>query len=418
MRSEQRSARESRTSVLDSTSIRAQNRRSVLNLLWTEKEASRADLARKTGLSRSTVSAIVADLLETGLVREARTGVSTGGRRPIVLAFQADAALLVGVELGATHITVVLTDLYCTVRDQRDVPCPVRTEPETALDAVEQTIREMLGGSRGAPGVVGIGVAAPSPIDPRRPGELVASVVPAWEGHDIVHRLSRRFGRPVLLDNDANLGALAELRWGGTETRNLAYLKVATGIGAGLIFNGRIFRGASGVAGEIGHTTIDPNGPTCMCGQRGCLVTLVGTPSLLDRVRSARSEHPDSVLHQEPLNVDSLVDAALAGDALARETIEYAGRTLGLGVTNLLNLVNPDRVVVGGGITRAGELLAGPLRDTIRNRALADSIAHADIQLSSLGARGIALGAATLVLETALADPSMIPHRMNRGAHA
>lgn len=393
--------------VFDASSMRAQHRKVILNVLWKEREASRADLARRTGMSRSTVSAIVAELLETGLIEEARTGISTGGRRPIVLAFQEDAALLVGVELGASHVSVVLTDLYGVERDHRDHDCPVRDDPDAALRLVEDSIDEMLGGSHGASRrLVGIGVAAPSPIDPRRPGHLVPSIAPAWEHHDIVERLSRRFGRPVLLDNDANLGALAERWWTDTEHENLAYLKVATGIGAGLIVNGKIFRGAGGIAGEIGHTTIDPNGPLCMCGLRGCLTTLVGSQRLFERVGELRPEYPDTSLPNE-LTIESLVDAALAGDALAQRIIASAGRTLGIGVSNLLNLMNPGRVVIGGGITRAGALLLGPLRETIATRTLAESIAHTEIDLSPLGVHGIAVGAATLVLEHALADPSL-----------
>lgn len=396
-----------REGVLDAATMRAQHRRLLLNLLWNEREASRADLARRSGLSRSTVSAIVGDLLETGVVREARTGTSTGGRRPIVLELVADAALLVGVELGASHVTVVLTDLYGTVLGHREVPCLVRDDPECALNLVEDCIGGLLQARPGArERIVGIGVAAPSPIDPRAPGKLVPSILPKWADYDVVERLRARFGRPILVDNDANLGALAELWWGG-RAENLVYLKVATGIGAGLIMDGRILRGARGVAGEIGHTTIDPNGPLCMCGLRGCLTTLVGTHRLFESVRERRKEHPSSPLQTEPLTVDRLVDAALEGDELACRVISDAGRTLGIGVANLLNLVNPERLVIGGGITRAGEILLEPLRHTVRTRALAESIAHAEIERSPLGELGIAVGAATLVLERALAEPAM-----------
>lgn len=407
METETHETASARAGVLDAATMRAQHRRLLLNLLWHAREASRADLARRSGLSRSTVSAIVGDLFETGVVREARTGVSTGGRRPIVLELVSDAALLVGVELGASHVTVVLTDLYGSVLGHREVPCLVRDEPECALSLVEDCIGGLLDERPGArERLVGIGFAAPSPIDPRSPGKLVASILPKWADYDIVARLRRRFGRPVLVDNDANLGALAELWWSG-RSEHLVYLKVATGIGAGLIMDGKILRGARGVAGEIGHTTIDPNGPLCMCGLRGCLTTLVGTHRLFDSVRELRKGHPSSPLHSEPLTVDRLVDAALAGDELARHVIAAAGRTLGIGVANLLNLVNPERLVIGGGITRAGELLFEPLRSTVRTRTLAESIAHAEIERSPLGALGIAIGAATLVLERALAEPAM-----------
>lgn len=397
--------------VIDASTIRSQHRRLMLQLLWKERETSRADLARRTGLSRSTVSAIVQDLLETGLVHEVRTGVSTGGRRPIVLAFDDEAAYLVGVELGASHVTAVLTDLRGRVLDGDEVPCPVRDDPAEALDVVRRMVKPLLERRRGiARRTVGVGVAVPSPLDPERPGHMVSSIVPRWDGIDVGARLRSVFRRPIMLDNDANLGALAELWWGaGTDDGSLAYLKVATGIGAGLIFAGRIFRGAGGIAGEIGHTSIDPKGPVCMCGLRGCLTTLVGTQYLFERVRSLRRRYRKSRLQDEPLTVGVLVDAALAGDRLAVRVVEEAGRTLGIAVANLMNLMNPARVVVGGALTRVGDLLLDPLRDTVSNRALAESIAHADIVRSPLGEHGIAVGAATLVLETALANPTLFP---------
>jgi predicted NBD/HSP70 family sugar kinase len=402
--------------VLDAASMRAQHRRLMLNLLWNEREASRADLARRTGLSRSTVSAIVSDLLETGLVVEARTGASTGGRRPIVLAFRGDAAFLVGVELGASHVLVALTDLFGAVLDSRERSCPVRDDPEAALAAIEACVAELLG-DRVEDELVGVGVAAPSPVDPRRPGELVPSVVPRWAGIDLIERLEGFFGRPVFVDNDANLGALAELWW-GQRSGSLAYIKMASGVGAGLILDGRIFRGLGGIAGEIGHTPVDGRGRVCSCGLRGCLHLFVGTPALLERVRRQRGRHPSSPLHAEPLTVDALVDAALEGDGLAVSVLRFAGRKLGLGVVNLLNLLNLERVVVGGAIARAGDLLLDPLRETIRAHALAASIEDAVVEESPLGVRGVAVGAATLVLENALADPSLFPSMARRGAPA
>ena len=145
--------------------------------------------------------------------------------------------------------------------------------------------------------VLGIGVAVPSPVDQERPGELLPLIVPKWKGYNIATHLEGSFKRPVFVDNDANLGALAELWWGaGSSARDLAYIKVATGVGAGLIINGRIFRGSGGIAGEIGHTSIDPNGPQCICGLKGCLTTFIGTPALLERakdeLRASGSEPP------------------------------------------------------------------------------------------------------------------------------
>jgi predicted NBD/HSP70 family sugar kinase len=386
--------------------MRAQHSRLILNLLWTEREISRAELSRRTGLSRSTVSAIVNDLLSTGLVEEARAGVSTGGRRPIMLEFQDGASLIVGIELGATHISCVLTDLRCKVIARWSALAPVRDQPKVALDKMITAVRSMLDADGVQPSqLLGIGVAVPSPVDSKRPGELLPLLVPKWQGYNIASHLEQNFSCPVFVDNDANLGALAELWWAaGPTVRNLAYIKVATGIGAGLIINGRIFRGSGGTAGEIGHTVIDSSGARCECGLNGCLTTFIGTRFLLER--AANHARASGSTRPVPETLNELVDAALNGEPNAVESIRYTGQRLGIGVANMLNLFNPDTVVLGGGIARAGDLLVGALRETLEKSSLAASTSHADIRVSGLDEWGIAVGAATLVLESALQAPA------------
>jgi len=389
--------------------MRAQHSRLLLNLLWREREISRADLARRSGLSRSTVSAIVNDLLGTGLVEETGAGISSGGRRPIMLEFQDQSSFIVGIELGATHVSCVLTDLHCKVRASWSAPAPVRNEPEAALEKMMLGVRSVLEADGvGLSRVLGIGVAVPSPVDNEHPGELLPLVAPKWKGYNIATLLKESFGRPVFIDNDANLGALAELWWGaGCSAGDLAFIKVATGIGAGLTINARIFRGTSGIAGEIGHTSIDPNGPLCVCGLNGCLATFIGTPALLERaeaqLRASRSNRPP------PVSIDDLVNAALGGDPPSVELIQYAGNKLGVGIANMLNLLNPKTVVIGGGIARAGDLIIDAVCQTIRGLSLPASISSTEIRTTSLNEWGIALGAATLTLEAALQTPSLFP---------
>ena len=389
--------------------MRAQHSRLLLNLLWREREISRAELARRSGLSRSTVSAIVNDLLGTGLVEETGAGISSGGRRPIMLEFQDQSSFIVGIELGATHVSCVLTDLHCKVRASWSAPAPVRNEPEAALEKMMLGVRSVLEADGvGLSRVLGIGVAVPSPVDSEHPGELLPLVAPKWKGYNIATHLKESFGRPVFIDNDANLGALAELWWGaGCSAGDLAFIKVATGIGAGLTINARIFRGTSGIAGEIGHTSIDPNGPLCVCGLNGCLATFIGTPALLERaeaqLRASRSNRPP------PASIDDLVNAALDGDPPSVELIQYAGNKLGVGIANMLNLLNPKTVVIGGGIARAGDLIIDAVCQTIRGLSLPASISSTEIRTTSLNEWGIALGAATLTLEAALQTPSLFP---------
>lgn len=383
----------------------------VLRMIWQERQISRADIARTTGLSRSTVTELVDDLLPTGLVAETGTGPSRGGRPPIVLEFRDDAGVLLGVDMGAAHIAVALTDLRGQVLVWRHAYHSVRTDPEGSRELIDRLCAECLAerpGSRRL--LVGIGIAVPCPVDPAHPDRLSEIVLPDWKGQGGFKKLATRYRVPVFLDNDANLGALAERWWGaGRGVDDFAYIKVATGVGSGHFVQGRIYRGATGVAGEIGHLAIDPRGKTCVCGLRGCLVTIVGSAALIERANELRRQHPRSILGQGRATIESIEEAALAGDPLAMQVVSEAAGILGIAVSGLLNLMNPKLVILGGGFSRLGELLLTPLRDSIRNRTLVSSLIAALVRTSELGPRSIAVGAATMVLDAALADARLFP---------
>lgn len=383
----------------------------VLRLIWQERRISRAEIARLASLSRSTVSEIVSEILPMGIVAEVGEGLSQGGRRPIVLEFQDDACVILGVEMGATHVVVALTDLRGRVLAWESREHPVRTDPEGTRRLIAELCRACLAAPAGTGRpLVGIGVAVPSPVDPSHPDRLSTIVLPAWEARLGLDDLARQHGVPLMVDNDANLGALAEHWWGaGRGIDDLAYIKVAMGIGSGHVIGGEIYRGATGVAGEIGHLSIDPQGKPCICGLRGCLVTLVGGPALLERAAELASRFPDSRLAGRTITVLDLEDAALAGDALALTVAQEAASHLGRGVAGLLNLMNPSLVIVGGDLARLGDLLLDPLRETVKSRTLVSSVAAAEIRASDLGARAIAMGAATLVLKAALEDSRLFP---------
>jgi predicted NBD/HSP70 family sugar kinase len=383
----------------------------VLHLIWEQKKISRADIARRLSLSRSTVSEVVAMLLSTTLVAEAGVGASRGGRRPIVLEFQDEACPILGVDIGASHVSVVLTDLRGRVLQWEHRDHPVRADPEGTLALVLEFCRQCLKAWTGRRRqLVGIGVAVPSPVDPRHPERLSGVVLPAWRGGHWLEELRLQFGAPVLVDNDANLGALAEHWWGaGRGLTDFAYIKMATGIGAGHMVGGRIYRGASGVAGEIGHLTIDSRGDTCLCGNRGCLATFVGTQALVAHASRLLAEFPGSVLHRGELTITAIEEAALQDDPLATTVVQTAAGHLGVAVAGLLNLLNPEAVILGGRLSRLGERLLAPLRETVHRRTFVGSVAASEIRTSQLGPRDIAIGAATLVLDAALTEPTLFP---------
>lgn len=383
----------------------------VLNLLWRRQEVSRAEIARQTGRSRSTISELVSRLLATGLVVEAGSGESRGGRRPILIGFQDDAGIILGVDVGATHISVILTDLRGRALAWRDRPYPVRTDPRGAgaliLDSCRECMDEWNGDRRQ---LMGIGVAVPSPVDPEAPDRVLERIHPAWRGRAILDRLDGAFGVPVFVDNDANLGAVAEHAWGkASGVDDFLYLKVATGVGAGLMIGGEIYRGSTGVAGEIGHIVVDPRGPECVCGSRGCLATLVGTGALVDRAAKLLEDSPPSALAGRDLDIHAIEDAALADDPVGLRVVHEAAHHLGIALTGVLNLMNPGSVVVGGSLARVGDRLLVPLREAVLRGTLVASAAAAEIGISELGPRATALGAATHVLVAALANPNLFP---------
>jgi glucokinase-like ROK family protein len=286
----------------------------------------------------------------------------------------------------------------------------VRTDPVGAIALITDLAARCVTtwGRRGR--LLGIGMAVPSPVDVARPDELCEVILPAWRGVAVGEALRKRFKVPVLIDNDANLAALGERWWGLAQgVDDFAYIKVATGVGSGHMFGGRIYRGARGLAGEIGHLAMDPRGAPCVCGLRGCLTTLVGAQALVDRARALAPGHPDSVLADREIAIGDIEDAALAGDKLALKVTSEAAHHLGIAIADLLNLLNPSLVIIGGGLARLGELLLTPLQRAVDRGTLITSVRATKIVVSALGARAVAVGAATLMLERAFADPSHFP---------
>lgn len=382
----------------------------VLRLIWQQRRISRAEIAQQAGLSRSTVSEVVGELLPTGLVTEVGAGPSRGGRRPIIIEFRDDASVILGVEMGAAHVGVALTDLRGRVLAWRSAGHPVRTDPVGTRALVADLCDQCLAEAGAGRPLVGVGVAVPSPVNPSDPSGLSTVVMPEWQGRLGFDEVADRLGVPLMVDNDANLGALAEHWWGaGRDVDDFAYIKLATGIGCGYVIDGDVYRGSTGVAGEIGHLAIAPQGKPCVCGLRGCLVTLVGAAALVARTGELLPEYPDSALAGRRVTMGDLEAAALAGDALAQRVATEAAGHLGIALAGLLNLMNPSMVVLGGDLAGLGELLLEPVRETVARRTLVSSVSAAELRTSELGPRSVAMGAATMVLKEALNDCRLFP---------
>ena len=398
--------------------MREHNVALVIRSLWNEPDGlSRADLSRRLGLSRSTVSSIVQGLLASGLVVESHRARSTGGRRAIVLRFFDAHRHVLGIDLGASHVTVVRTDLRGRVLARQTRDMDVQRDPEGTLALLDTLVDEVVD-AKGPP-VLGIGVGVPCPVDAASGHHLSPRILPAWKGVLLGDWLYERFGTPVFMDNDANVGALAEAWWGaGRGADDFAFIKVGTGVGAGYLLARQPYRGSSGIAGEIGHTTVNAQGRMCRCGLRGCLEAEVGSPALVDKARAALSAGYPSTLNDAPtLDLPALLAHAEAGDGLSVRIVTEAGEHLGIAVANLLNLLNPNRVVIGGRLSTIGELLMEPMRRTVEARALSTSLERADILTGDLEEEQVAVGAATLVVQQALRNPNDFIHpRRVRGA--
>lgn len=397
----QRSAGLGPRDVVAPGSMRNQHRAVLLKLLWENREMSRAELARRTGLSRSTVSVIVNEILESGLVQELGSGSSSGGRKPILLGFRDNARSILGFDIGASHVGVVRTNLRCEVLGRRERFFLTREAPEETISLAFELADEVLPrAERGS--LLGVGIGLPAPVQ-RGNSAALSATMPAWLEVDVAGRFSARMGCPTYIDNDANLGALGEQWWGaGKEFEDLVYVKVATGIGAGMILGGRIVHGSHGAAGELGHLSLDPNGPPCVCGVNGCLNVLIGTQALLQRAKARLNHFPHSILENTGLSLRALIDAANQDDPLALEIVGYAGERLGEGLATLMNVLDPSVLVLGGEITEVGERLLKPVRDTVLRRTLVASVAEPRVVRTQIDKQGIALGAATLVLRAAL----------------
>jgi predicted NBD/HSP70 family sugar kinase len=378
-------------------SLRASNRLRVIQALQELGVTSRADLARHTGLSRSTVSTIVAGLQAENMVvdrdAEGRAAAGGGGRPPTLIALDPAAGFAVGIDFGKRHLAVALADLshQLLAEEWREMADDYDAEAgmEQAAELVEMVL-DTAGVDSGR--LLGVGMGLPGPV--HRSGVVGSSaILPGWAGTHAAERMGERLSMEVWLGNDANLGALAEATWGaGRDAHGLVYLKLATGIGAGIVIGGRLFEGTGGTAGEIGHTSLDETGDICRCGSRGCLETYASGSAIAGLLsRSLR----------EALTLDDVLARAVDGDPGCRRALADAGRHIGASVADLCNLINPERIVVGGSMAIAGDVLLDPLREAVRLRSIPSAADDVRIVPGQLGARAELLGAVALVLHQA-----------------
>nr|WP_206314261.1 ROK family transcriptional regulator [Streptomyces coryli] len=380
------------------SSLHRANLERVVRAVRLAGSLTQAEIARSTGLSAATVSNIVRELQESGTVSV--TPTSAGGRRARAVSLSGDAGIVIGVDFGHTHLRVAIGNLAHQVLAEESEPIDVDASAAEGLDRAEDLVKRLLADT-GAPAekTVGVGLGVPGPIDVETGALGSTAILPGWAGTNPREDLAERLGVPVYVDNDANLGALGELVWGaGRGAKDLAYIKVASGVGAGLVINGQIYRGPGGTAGEIGHITLDESGPVCRCGNRGCLETFTAGRYILGLL--AASHGPD-------LTVERMVQLAREGDPGCRRVIADVGRHIGSGVASLCNLLNPSRVVLGGDLAEAGELVLDPISESVSRYAIPSAARQLTLVSGALGSRAGVLGALALVLSE-MGDTSVL----------
>jgi len=369
---------------------------------------SRADLARKMGLSRAAISSIVNDLLVTDILREAPREVASSGRPPINLEINPQRGYVVGIDIGVTHILMGVADLSAQVLSEIDIPFSIEQGPEGGLAVVDNILRDLLPQAAiKLEDILAIGVGVPGPVVAEKGAVSEPPVMPGWHNYPIRKHLQTLWGCPISLNNDAEMGALGEWAYGaGRGEQHLAYIKVGSGIGSGFLLNGQIYCGVSGSAGEIGHITVDPHGPLCTCGNRGCLEVFSGGQAIARQAQEAmRSNGHTQLSSLAPIDQITAREVALAaqrGDLVAQQILTQAGSHLGTAVANLINLLNPGMVVIGGGVSQIGDLFLEPIRKAVSERCLHAVVQNVRITAAVLGQRSSLMGSVAQAITISL----------------
>ena len=381
----------------------------LLRLIRDGQASTRAELVALTGLARSTVAQRMEALLSQRLVVPAGGSVSTGGRPPQMFAFNREAGVVLAADLGATHSRLAVTDLGGDVLAEGAEDVAIAEGPEAVLGWLETKLDALLDEvGRSHDDVRGVGVGVPGPVEFATGTPVAPPIMPGWDGYRVADRLADHFGAPTLVDNDVNIMALGEHWKAWRAYDHLLYVKVGTGIGCGIITDGRIHRGAQGAAGDIGHIHVPGNEEICRCGNRGCLEAVAGGGAMATRLRAegiAAENSRDVVRHVRD------------GRPEAMQLVRQAGRELGEVLAASVNFFNPGVIVIGGDIAHADEHLLAGVREVVYQRAVPLGTRSLRIVRSALDDRAGVIGAAVMVIEHVLA-PEAIDRMLANAAAA
>lgn len=379
------------TKSVDQTVMKEMNRSLALDLVRFHGPLSRTQIAQESGLNKATITALINELLAEGYVKEVGRGHSYAGRRPVLLAFEASAGYVLGIDIGVSHIHFALTDLSARTMVDGQVAMPDNSQVSTVLDVCVQAIDECVRKVHDADlKLRGVGVAVPGLVD-YQTGTVLNAPNLGWRDIPLRSLLEDRLRLPVFVDNEANVGALAEKLFGQAKTlSDFIYISAGMGIGTGIVMNGQLLRGVSGIAGEYGHTVIDLQGPKCRCGNRGCLEVYASVRALLERYEKATGRAVD---------FHTFRAAFLAGDEAARECVQGVASYLAIGILHMLHALNPSAIILGNELGMISDWLIPPIVQFLQARSLTATHAAIDVRASALGYDSGIIGAAALAID-------------------
>lgn len=375
------------------------NKSLILTKILNDGPISRAEIAKEIKLTPPTVGTIVKELIEQGIVKESAQGESKGGRKPTLLVIDYDAFYMIGIDAGPSEVAVILTNLAGEEIDTEMTPLPATiAEQQFVRLLIEQVTAVLSRNQSYANRVIGIGVAMHGVVDAE---QGIALYAPNLNLRDmpIVERLSDHFQLPVRIENDARALALSETWFGqGKASDKLLAVNIGSGVGAGVVLHGELYRGDSHIAGEIGHMTIDLNGDICSCGNKGCLQTVISGPAIQARATRLLASGVATSLNGTTPTAKTIFAHAEEGDRFSREVLHDTAVYIGIGLTNVIHTLNPDRIILHGGVMKASKYLLPVIKDTIEDRALTQTAKETEVLVSDLGDYATALGAVALIL--------------------
>lgn len=372
----------------------------LFQILRDGRARTRTELSTLTGLARSTVALRIDALMRLGLVGPVGDAVSTGGRPSSQFAIASSGRVVLGVDVGASHVRLVVSDLTGRIQAQRNAAIAVVEGPEAVLGWVETAARELLAElGREPTDLLAIGIGLPGPVEHSTGRPINPPIMPGWDRFDVPGWFRESFAAPVLVDNDVNIMALGEREHAWPEVDHLVFVKVATGIGSGVISGGFLQRGAQGTAGDIGHVYVARGADVpCQCGNRGCLEALASGPALGRALRSVDLQAATS---------QDVVELVKRGNIDAIQAVRQAGRDIGEVLTTCVSLINPSVIVIGGALAQAGEHLIAGVREVVYTRSMPLATEHLQITQSKAGPDAAVLGASMLAIHHALSPENI-----------